>query len=344
MVPEAPPIQRKTTGQRPGGMLTKASMVCAVGVLLSIGLTLRGCMTEHSRPVGHGDITFDISPDGRSLVFAGVGDGGRDLYLLDLSSLNVTQLTSSRDYEICPTFSQDGGKVAFTRGAPYVRADQLCVIDLSTRKIEQMTDADENVSSPVFFPNGKKILCTVETQYRWGGLVSSWDEGGELRIIDAQTRKQITLKNSPSLAFKPRLSANGKWIAWVQNGAYVSPMTDPIKASQAMPRAASLSLSADGTKLAASMGEYSPDLKIYIADRKGKNHRLISGSVGGCFDPVFSPDGKYVYFLSEAWLSGGTGVPIRNLMRASTLRDEVVEIASYELFEEPLSFTQTARR
>lgn len=344
MTPEAPPIQRKQVGKSPGWILATGLMACPIGVLVFTGLTLRGCMTEHSRPVGHGDITFDISPNGRTLVFTGVGKGGRDLYLFDLASRHVTPLTSSDDYEICPSYSRNGKSIAFTRGTPQVRADQLCVMDLSTRKIDQITYADENVSSPVFLPDGKRILCTVETQYRWGGLASSWNEGGRLHVIDIKNRKHVPLESPVAVVYRPRISANGKWIAWIQDGVYVGPMTDPIKASKVMPQVASVALNANGSKLATSAGEYSPDHKIYIADRTGKDRRLISGSEGGCFDPVFSPDGKYVYFLSEAWLHGGTGVPTRSLMRASTLGGEPVEIAPYRLFEEPLSFTQTARR
>jgi Tol biopolymer transport system component len=325
-------------------MLVLAAMACPLGCVGFAAWNLRGCATEHSRPVGHNDITFDVSPDGRALAFAGVGDGGRDLFLLDLQSRRVTPLTSSEDYEIGPSFSRDGKSLAFTRGTPGVRADQLYVMELSTRKVVQLTNADENVSSPVFLPDGKRVLCTVEKIYRWGGLASSWDEGGELRVIDIDTRKQTPLKTRRRPVFSPRVSSDGKWIAWIDDGGYVAPMSDPLKASKVVPQAATLAINTDGTKIAASIGEYSPDLKIYLTDRKGRSRRIISGTAKGCNDPVFSPDGEYVYFSAEAWLEGATGVPTKSLMRAKTSGREVTDIATYQLFENPLTYSRTAPR
>ena len=36
---------------------------------------------------------FDVSPDGKTIVFSGAGNGGKDLYLLDLTTSKVTRLT-----------------------------------------------------------------------------------------------------------------------------------------------------------------------------------------------------------------------------------------------------------
>jgi Tol biopolymer transport system component len=294
-------------------------------------------MTEHSRPVGLSNVTFDISRDGRSLVFAGIGGGGRDLYLLDLKSHRVTPLISSEHYEICPSFSPDGETVAFTRGVAGVRADQLCVINIKSGRVTQVTDADENVSSPVFLPDGKTVLCTVETNYRWGGGASSWDEGGELRIIDTQTREQVRLQTAVAPVFSPRISADGKWIAWIADGAHIARMSDLGKAMKVDPLAVSVSINGDGSRVAVSAGEYSPDQKIYVFNRAEKERRLLSGSVEGCENPVFSPDGSYVYFLAEEWPDGPTGSPTTSLKRAASSDGAVVEIASSSLFANPLS-------
>ncbi|RYG36467.1 hypothetical protein EON81_09635 [bacterium] len=338
MVPEPPPIQALPKLRVRSPLMATLAVALPVAFLLMCGLKLRGCMTEHSRQ-SHYDFTFDMSPDGRTLVFAGVGQGGRDLYLFDLKSRRVSSLTATRDYEICPSFSHDGKRLVFTRGTPGVRADQLCVMDLATREVRQITDADENVTNPAFFPDGWRVLCTIETEYRWGGLASSWNESGELRVVDLQTGKQEAVITPKVNVSGPRFSADGKWIAWsgwregADGGVYISPATDPNHAAKVLPPVSSLALNADGTKIVFSEGDYSSDHKIYISDRLGKNRRLISGSEVGCFDPVFSPNGKHVYFSSETSFTGGTG---KTLMRSSTAGDEVIQIAPYTLFENPL--------
>jgi len=59
------------------------------------------------------DITPAPSPDGERIAFASNRNGFWDLYLLDLSSGNVTQLTETPQYEGAPTWSPDGSFMAF---------------------------------------------------------------------------------------------------------------------------------------------------------------------------------------------------------------------------------------
>ena len=302
---------------------------------VTAAVTLRGCMTAHHRPSGYNEVTFDVSPDGRTLVFTGVGEGERDLYLFDLESKRVTPLTSSRDYEIGPVFSPDGERVAFTRGTPGVRADQLCVIDLSTREVFQVTDADENVTSPVFLPDGKRVLCTVETEYRWGGLAPSWGEGGELRVVDLQTRKQTLFQTPATPVFQPRVTRDGKWMGWIDEGAHVTPMSAQAE-TEVLPEATALALGADGTQIAFIEGGEGSNYNISIDNRAENSRQRIYGSRTPIFHPVFSPDGKHVYFVAERWRKDRMGDLPKRLMRVTIANGQVEEIVSSTRLERPL--------
>jgi TolB protein len=59
------------------------------------------------------DITPAASPDGEKIAFTSNRNGFWDLYLLDLSSGDVTQLTNTPEYEGAPTWSPDGLFMAF---------------------------------------------------------------------------------------------------------------------------------------------------------------------------------------------------------------------------------------
>jgi len=59
------------------------------------------------------DITPAPSPNGEKIAFASNRNGFWDLYLLDLSSGEVTQLTNTPQYEGAPTWSPDGSYLAF---------------------------------------------------------------------------------------------------------------------------------------------------------------------------------------------------------------------------------------
>jgi Tol biopolymer transport system component len=68
-------------------------------------------MNAHDRPGGHADITFAVSPRGDVIVFNAVGDGGRDLYRLDLATRRVTQIAATPVYEVAPAVSPGGKSV-----------------------------------------------------------------------------------------------------------------------------------------------------------------------------------------------------------------------------------------
>ncbi len=52
-------------------------------------------------------------PDGRTIAFSGLDGGVSDLYLLDVETNEVQQLTSDRYADMQPTWSPDGGTIAF---------------------------------------------------------------------------------------------------------------------------------------------------------------------------------------------------------------------------------------
>jgi Tol biopolymer transport system component len=84
------------------------------------------------------------SPDGRYIAFSGTVGGITDLYLYDLESDEVRQLTDDKYADLQPAWSPDGGTLGFTsdRGPQtnfenltYSRL-QLALIDVATRDVE----------------------------------------------------------------------------------------------------------------------------------------------------------------------------------------------------------------
>jgi hypothetical protein len=76
------------------GVCVSAALILSFGfcLLLVIAATLQGCMNEHWRPGGHSDVTFAVSHRGDAVVFNAHGEGGRDLYVLDLATHSITRI------------------------------------------------------------------------------------------------------------------------------------------------------------------------------------------------------------------------------------------------------------
>ncbi|MCS7266187.1 MAG: S41 family peptidase [Armatimonadetes bacterium] len=76
------------------------------------------------------DFDIDWSPDNRKLAFISERDGNREVYIVDVQTLELKRLTSTPDFaESNPKWSPTGNYVAFVRG-PFGK--QLCWVDVNT--------------------------------------------------------------------------------------------------------------------------------------------------------------------------------------------------------------------
>lgn len=86
------------------------------------------------------------SPDGNNIVVTGLVDGQTDLYMYNLRSKRVTQLTDDEYSEIHADYSDDGRKIVFSydrksmdRGRTYGKYTMdLAVMDVETKKISSL--------------------------------------------------------------------------------------------------------------------------------------------------------------------------------------------------------------
>jgi Tol biopolymer transport system component len=102
-----------------------------------------GRVTEISIPTVDEIMNPSWSPDGRTIAFTGLAGGLTNLYVVDIETEAVTQLTDDRHAVLHPSYSPDGSRIAFSTdmGAgtdfslltygPY----RLAVMDVETREI-----------------------------------------------------------------------------------------------------------------------------------------------------------------------------------------------------------------
>src|SRR5438477_3526544 len=98
------------------------------------------------------------SPDGKTIAFSGFIGDQDDIFLYDLASGEVKNLTSDHYFDASPTFSPDGKWIVYssvTNGG-YAKLFKINVADPSERY--QITTGPWNDSDAFFSPDGKRIF------------------------------------------------------------------------------------------------------------------------------------------------------------------------------------------
>lgn len=272
------------------------------------------------------------------MVFNAPGEGGSDLFSLDLKSRKVSRIAATPDYEGDPAVSPDGGSVVYAAGAPGTFADPIFLRSIDGKVVKRLTGENADDAAPAFSPDGSLVVFTRGKTFLKGGgkAASGWtDEVICVMKADGSGLREITDK--APYASSPHFTADGKSIVFAgMLGIYAVPVDGSAApkltiADDGMRRGA---LSPDGRSIAFSRGTYAPDHAITVAHADGGNpRRLTHGPKQGCFDPAFTPDGKRLLFLLETYPGGH---PTRGLWEVDVAGGEPREVADSRLFDDPL--------
>jgi hypothetical protein len=117
-----------------------------------------------------------LLPDGRGLVFAALKDAVSDIYLMDLESGQVKNLTNDEFADNDPQVSPDGGTVLYTRRVS--GHDKVFSFPLANpAKKTQLTFGPHDDLTPTFSTDGKKIYYSSDED----------DDIPNLRSLDLET-------------------------------------------------------------------------------------------------------------------------------------------------------------
>ena len=101
-----------------------------------------------------------LHPDGTRLAFASNRDGDWDLYWMDLTTGEVTQITDTPEYDASPSWSPDGQWLAYES---YVNAGEGGDLEIFIRPLDdaqppiRLTDDPAADHSPAWSPQGRKL-------------------------------------------------------------------------------------------------------------------------------------------------------------------------------------------
>jgi Tol biopolymer transport system component len=337
---------RSDVDRFPGQLSGRGLRSRAGAALLVMVSVLSGCQSGKDWASGRAHVTFDISPQGDSLVFNAEGNGGSDLYLLDLKRSQVTPLAISPGYEFDPTFSPDGKSIAFVARPPGDWGDHIFVQSIEGGSRKQLTTDETSDTCPTFSPDGSLLVFARSRTHHSGGLAADWGSADALCVMNVDGSSMRRIETDGLYVDSPRFSPDGRQIVFCDaSGIYIV-----ASDGSQQPRPVSIlkgghaTFSPDGLWLLYTAGRYEADLAIFMARVDGSEVRHIVGSrkvnakpSGGIYRPVFTPDGKRIVFLFHTWPDGPTRDPKWELWEVQREGGSPRKLANCTLFDEPLA-------
>ncbi len=335
----------------------------AVGALLAASLALIASVSRRvpagSSKIEHADVAFDISPAGDQVVFSSAKG---DLFLLNLNSQAVRQLTKTIAVETTPTFSPDGKAIVFASVVGGQQRKQICRILIDGTQRQELTN-DVNVSDafPKCSPDGSRLAFARAHKVRpssMGG--TAWDDWDiYITNVDGSNATRVTRNNYHGIN-RIEFAPDGQSIVFsADNNRLASDLVmnvfevavsgiDPPKAGVPQPMSAGKyaawasdpDYSPDGTSLVVISDRMSPYKYDLILIEMASANAVALGVTGISpynKQPVFSPDGKQIFFLAGTRRNEGSR-PIFSLWSIGVDGKNAREIASSQLFTDPLEW------
>lgn len=206
-----------------------------------------------------------ISPDGKYIAFSHKGD----IYSVPSEGGEARILTTNAAYDFMPVWSPDGQTIAFASN----RHGNFDIFTIPSNGGEpiRLTFHSSNEYPSAFTPDGKNIIFKATIQDDANNILFPSDMLSELYSVPVSGGRTMQILTTPaeSAVFSP----DGRYIAYHDCKGYEDSWRKHHQSS----------ITRD----------------IWIYDTQSKTHKKISSFEGEDRNPIFSSDGKSLFYLSE---------------------------------------------
>ena len=229
-------------------------------------------LTNHPHP----DIDPSWSPDGQRIAFMSARDGHVDdahgspiyeIYVMDADGKNPKNLTNSPHYDMSPSWSPDGQRIAFAsdRGAldgeePTLSFD-VYVMNTDGSNPQRLTNDPHNDRDPSWSPDSKRIVFSARREGHFRDNLGNITY--EIYVMDVDGGNEQRLTENRKNDWEPSWSPDGERIAFASD----------------------------------RKGDLQ-NFEIYVIDADGGNEQRLTENRIIDRNPSWSPDSKRIAFAS----------------------------------------------
>lgn len=238
------------------------------------------------------------SPDGKDLAYLSLREGMTNIFIKDLSkplvSRQRTNRTSVQDF----SYSPDGKFICFTEKLSK-ETTQLFTTDSKQGSVCRQITSGAQDYSPLYSPNMENIYFTRLD--RQGCAI--WGYDTNQNVLSTYTTGMNPCPDGNAILYVARTGANGHGEIWKvnfetgTNECVVSAPNQSFYSPLLSPNGKFLLLVGETLIESGSISYRNTD--VYVCDVDGTNLRQLTYHAADDLSPVWSMDGKYIYFISQ---------------------------------------------
>jgi len=209
-----------------------------------------------------------LLPDGKWVLYSGEETGNRDIYLLSTSGqnpINLTKDSPADDDE--PAASPDGERIAFRSSRD---GGGIFVMGRTGEGVRRVTPPGVSAAyNPTWSPDGTEIAYATEdvqlTPLNWEGRTGLW-----VVNVSTGTQRSLEIDNGVQASWSPHAHR----IAYIARPRRTGAETEASKAATRV-------------------------LDLWTVPARGGEPVQVTSDAAADWSPAWSPDGRYLYFVSD---------------------------------------------
>ena len=216
-----------------------------------------------------------ISPDDKRIAFHAIDSSkNADIWVMDVDGENPKRLTFNRNASN-PTWSPDGGRIAFEAGIP--PRTSIYVMNADGTNIIKLTNNSVDNKEPAWSPDGKKIIFSAKQKR---GRIRNLRNLYLIHPEKGQTLKLTNNTKTGQQSSQPAWSPDGKHIAYIYDNDLFLMSAGGKNQRKLASGAQQPAWSPDGAEIAFVYGD-----DIYAVDVDGKSLMKLTHNKGKDSEP-----------------------------------------------------------